>query len=381
MERLRKEDRLRFLDAQLCPEWKSLHADVTPAPAVNLWLPTDPDELRSGFYFCNSLIQLMESVYLDLKLDQEHDHPDNRGWMNLFKHCAWSGMFRATFAISASNYGARFQMFCRRNLGLETGEVDVVPQSEGDKDQLNFHEVQLLGEFRKTNDGRSGPDQIELLQVVVRDISNPVPTDAGALRFTFGITVVQGSNVVLFRVQDHLRKMGLARAALRKMVHEQGISSFDKTRLVSYLADTTPPLGDRDPHKELKKELETGQPQDRGPSSPEVIQELVEMANRENLEGFEQLLRSVQREPRGTIRPQLRRMTQEESPDIDWRRFVNDVEPGRLEKILDGLNQTHPLSTRVWQELAAIMLTSVADPKEQSLYEELEPEQRLRHST
>jgi hypothetical protein len=100
MERLRKEDRLGFLDAQLCPEWKQLNADVTSPPAVNLWLPTNPDQLRSGFYFCNSLIQLMESVYLDLKLDQEHDHPDNRGWMNLFKHCSWSGMFRATLPLA-----------------------------------------------------------------------------------------------------------------------------------------------------------------------------------------------------------------------------------------------------------------------------------------
>ena len=171
-------------------------------------MPTNPDELRSGFYFCNSLIQLMESVYLDLKLDLEHDHPDNRGWMNLFKHCSWSGMFRATWAISASSYGARFQTFCHRLLGLETGEVEVIPFTQEKEDQLNFHEVQLLREFLKTNDGKTGPDQIQLLQVVVRDASKPAPTDAGALRFTFGITVVQDGKVVLFRVQDHLRRPG-----------------------------------------------------------------------------------------------------------------------------------------------------------------------------
>jgi Patatin-like phospholipase len=298
VERLRKEGTLRFLDAQLCPEWKRLNAGVTSPPAVNLWLPTNADELRSGFYFCNSLIQLMESVYLDLKLDQEHDHPDNRGWMNLFKHCSWSGMFRATWAISASSYGARFQTFCRRLLGIETGEVEVLPFTPEKEDQLNFHEVQLLREFLKTNDGKTGPDQIQLLQVVVRDVSNPVATDAGALRFTFGITMVQDGKVVLFRVQDHLRKMGLARGALRKMVHEQGVSWFDKTRLVSYLAAATQPRGDRDLRKEIKNELESRQPQDREPASPEVVRELMEMAHHENLERFEQLFRSVQREPR-----------------------------------------------------------------------------------
>jgi hypothetical protein len=136
------------------------------------------------------------------------------------------------------------------------------------------------------------------LQVVVRDVSNPVPTDAGALRFTFGITVVEGSNVVLFRVQDHLRKMGLAREALRKMVHGQGVSWFDKTRLVNYLAAATQPRVDHELRKDLKKELESRQPQDREPACPEVVRELMEMAHHQNLEQFEQLFRSVQREPR-----------------------------------------------------------------------------------
>ena len=101
---------------------------------------------------------------------------------------------------------------------------------------------------------------------------------------------------MLFRVQDHLRKMGLARGALRKMVHEQGISWFDKTRLVNYLAAATHPRGDTDLRTELKSQLESKQ--DREPACPDVVRELMEMAQHENLEQFEQLFRSVQREPR-----------------------------------------------------------------------------------
>ena len=56
----------------------------------------------------------MQNVYLDLNLEQDHDHPDNRGWMNLFKHWSWATMLRATYAICCSTYGARFQTFCER---------------------------------------------------------------------------------------------------------------------------------------------------------------------------------------------------------------------------------------------------------------------------
>jgi len=300
VERLRKDDTLRFLDAQLCPEWKRLNADVTSPPVINLWLPTNPDDLRSGFYFCNSLIQLMESVYLDMKLDQDHDHPDNRGWMNMFRHCSWSGMFRATWAISAGSYGARFQTFCRRLLGLETGEVEVVALTHENEEQLNFHEVQLLHEFRETKDGQTGPDQIHLLQVVVRNVSSSTPTDADALRFTFGIAVVQDNKVVLFRIQDHLRKMGLARAALRKMIKRQDkpVSGFDDTRLARYLEDGSHTRRDSDLRQEIKKELESRQPREHESTCPEVAAEMVEMANPENLARFAQLFRSVQLEPR-----------------------------------------------------------------------------------
>jgi len=132
---------------------------------------------------------------------------------------------------------------------------------------------------------------------VVRDASNPSPADAGTLRFTFGISVVQDGKVVLFRVQDHLRKMGLAREALRKLVHEQGVSSFEKTRLVRYLA-ATQPRSDGGPRTDLTNRPESSESQQGQPPCPEVVAELMEMAHHENLDRFEQLFRSVQREPR-----------------------------------------------------------------------------------
>ena len=72
------------------------------------------------------LIQLMENVYLDLNLERYSDHPDNQGWMNLFRHWRYSGMFQVTWAIGASAYGSKFSLFCQRELEISTGKTLIV---------------------------------------------------------------------------------------------------------------------------------------------------------------------------------------------------------------------------------------------------------------
>jgi hypothetical protein len=274
-ERLRKDPDLGFLDAQIYPEWRRLNAHVADPPPTRLWLPTKPAELRAGFYFCNSLIQLMESVYLDLRLDQEHDHPDNRGWMNLFKHWAWSGMFRATWAICASTNGARFQTFCGSNLGLEIGTVQL--ESKGlNAPELNFHERDLVAEL-----GRIYPDvtrrgSVLLLHLVVSDLSaGPTPAAAtSALRFTFGFAVILDNEFVMFRIQDHLRKMGLGRQALRVLKNK---------------------------HQFNKVPLQTLYRSPRGALETEITEELRSAGSPDDICRFEQLLRSVQHEPKTPV--------------------------------------------------------------------------------
>ena len=135
-ERLRTDPDLEFLSEQIYPEWRVLFADTHglladwwaskdkgPRRSLKALLPKTAAELRAGFYVCNAILQVMEDAYLDLELEGEADHPDNRGWMNFFKHWSWSPMFRVTWTISASNYGARFQNFCERELDLKIGEV------------------------------------------------------------------------------------------------------------------------------------------------------------------------------------------------------------------------------------------------------------------
>src|SRR5262245_36461448 len=123
---IHQDSQLAFLDAQVYPEWEQLMArggPLTGAPA-NLWLPTEEAAIRAGFYAGAAMLELMQSVYLDLNLEDEYDHPDNRGWINLFRHWSGSGMFRVTYAIACSTLGARFQQFCTRRIDLALGNVD-----------------------------------------------------------------------------------------------------------------------------------------------------------------------------------------------------------------------------------------------------------------
>ena len=71
---------------------------------------------------CLELIQLMENVFLDLRLDDYWEHPDNRGWGMLFMAWARSGIFRAVWKQTRSSFGIRFEYFCAERLGLERSD-------------------------------------------------------------------------------------------------------------------------------------------------------------------------------------------------------------------------------------------------------------------
>ncbi len=116
-DRLRALPCLAYLSDQLYPEWSAVKP---PAPRIP---EEDSDAFRHGFYLCNSMMQLMEVVYLDLNLEQEYAHPDNRGWMNLFRHWAWSPMFRLVWGSCIGTYGGRFQSFGERHFILSPGKI------------------------------------------------------------------------------------------------------------------------------------------------------------------------------------------------------------------------------------------------------------------
>ena len=228
-ESLRSDPNLRFLDAQIYPEWDRLMAGRREAYPTNQSLPSTATEVRAGFYFCNNLLELMESVYLDLNLEEEHGHPDNRGWMNLFRNWSWSTMFRVTYAICSATYGARFQTFCERRLDLSQSKevivhcnaVETPPEEflarEEERNRLNFVEIDIIRKLAQGKD-RVPFDELLVFSLLVRDPSRPQNGGgASALEFPFGFALTSRREFVYFRVQDHLRRMGLAREGLKKL--------------------------------------------------------------------------------------------------------------------------------------------------------------------
>jgi hypothetical protein len=241
-EQLRQPNNsLEFLSNQFYPEWRSLirnSVSATEAEVADAWgLPKGEKELTAGFYFCNSLIQLMENVYIDLNLESDWQHPDNSGWINLFRHWSWSSMLRVTWTISAATYGERFRSFCRQRLDLSLGDVDIravtslepVNDVWFDGSGLNLHERWQLEQLWSALAG-----DVRLYELML-SVQKPVPTKTGTdsskpLRdFVFGYALLCDRELVMFRVQDHLRRMTLGRRALTKLVEkEKGLQIEEK---------------------------------------------------------------------------------------------------------------------------------------------------------
>lgn len=250
-EQIRTAPQLAFLDAQIYPEWPALAETVKPDYTGRLWLPETMDELRAGFYLCSRMIELMEDVYRDLRLEDNFDHPDNRGWMNLFRHWTGSAMLQAAWAVTASTFEARFQRFCEWRLGLSAGEVtyletpwqiraqttDALEASMLVLDEmkaLNPVERGLLRDFARSHaDVLAGGAHLFILQTRLEsglprstaDTSLPAPDARPGLRFSFGFALareVDGElEMLYFRIQDHLRMMGLGRKALRLLMRDR----------------------------------------------------------------------------------------------------------------------------------------------------------------
>jgi len=246
---LRSEPALAYLDSSFWPEWEAVAGDLVRVPqrkskaAPRTRSKLSAAEFRVGFYFCQSLIQLMESVFLELRLDdpRQRAHPDNRGWINLFRHFSWAGMFRLTWAVSAGTYGVRFQNFCRDALQLQVGDRLELSEHRMNAGQastvkrrwsgllnrakeLNFHERELLASMLGLPgfDAQAGTLQLITFQLAIVDQSGRLPETG----FSCGFAVLQQMpdspqpHLRTLRIPDHLRKMGLARRALRALCEE-----------------------------------------------------------------------------------------------------------------------------------------------------------------
>src|SRR4030095_12545423 len=73
-----------------------------------------------------------EGVYVDLDLERNWNHPDNRGWMNQFRHWVWVPMFRLVLSLTLQTHGSRFVRFCETHLDMPRLD-DKYPRIKDDK--------------------------------------------------------------------------------------------------------------------------------------------------------------------------------------------------------------------------------------------------------
>ena len=104
---------------------------------------TDQLNERDEFYVCNSLVQLIENVYLDIDLERNWDHPHVAGWMGVFRRWVQQPAFRRTWKISESTYADRFRNFYNdrlrgRQLRLPRGFVAYREPTPGSSPQITL---------------------------------------------------------------------------------------------------------------------------------------------------------------------------------------------------------------------------------------------------
>lgn len=243
-EQLRTSPQLSYLDAELCPEWEAMRTaripSLRPWPEYSSGLRLNTEvperseaERRAGFYFCQQLIQLMECVYLDLQLDTHHDHPDNRGWMNLFHHWAWSDTLCSTWAVVGCTMGVRFQSFCERNIGLQLGGADARVKAisiecteqvklsnlmdgiEAAGLTLSAHERELFTQLSQAKIRHCEENTWKAFAAILRVRGRRDKLEH--MQFPVASGLVRGTTLVFLRTRNHLRKAGLARDVILRL--------------------------------------------------------------------------------------------------------------------------------------------------------------------
>lgn len=267
---IKNDPDLEYLDRQFWPQWEKISKDSSFEP----WIPEDPIKLRKGFYICNMMIQLMENVYIDLDLETEYMHPDNRGWINEFRRWSQSNMFRLTWAISAGIYGTRFVTFGKKMFFLRVLD-EIKPQKYNDekptqgiefKENIDYEDLlenDLINkdlpmdirlkklvenndinpiEYRRIHEiilNQGGQfDSLIKLKFVIRNILDIDANKSNNVEFDFALALLYKKELVFLRVQNQLRGMGLGRQALKflvrkfevKKLNENGIRAISKIK-------------------------------------------------------------------------------------------------------------------------------------------------------
>lgn len=117
-------ERLLRHTSQLEVLWERLRTMLKPGNSPTFFeelmgIPAAPVALDDNAVAIGlEMLQFMENVYMDLRLDDFWDHPDNCGWAMLFMGWARSPRFRRIWKGNHRTFGIQFEYFCGRKLGL-----------------------------------------------------------------------------------------------------------------------------------------------------------------------------------------------------------------------------------------------------------------------
>lgn len=250
---LRDSPALAVLDAQFYPAWTDLVAadpaaigtDASKPVGRRTRMPAAAD-FRACFYFCQELVRLMESVYHDLDLEHAWSHPDNRGWMNAFRHWSGAPMFRIAWAVGAPTFGARFVAFCELRLQLprldnddrEHRALKIFDASPADGMSWAQHCNQLVEDGRinhiehaillsepMLDDAKAPPTKLLLLRLrwtaVLARTGTRIPDT------TLGVAALSGNDLRLLRVQDHVRGLGIGAEFMGLLIDQYTVKHVD----------------------------------------------------------------------------------------------------------------------------------------------------------
>lgn len=251
--KLRETPSLAVLDAQFYPAWTDLVAADPAAAGTDAAKPMGrrtrmpaPEDFRACFYFCQELVRLMEAVYHDHDLEQAWNHPDNRGWMNAFRHWSGAPMFRVAWAIGAPTFGARFVAFCDQRMDLPRLNnddkdrralwIDDVSPAEGvgwtrhcdrlaDDGRINHVEHGILLSTAMMSDLAARPTRLFLLRLRWKSVLGR--TGVRIPDSTLGVAALSGTTLRMLRVQDHVRRLGLGAEFMRLLIEREQIDKVD----------------------------------------------------------------------------------------------------------------------------------------------------------
>lgn len=181
-------------------------------------------------------------------MDRYYNHPDNRGWMNLFRRWARSEIFRMVWGINKGLYGRDFIEFAETHLNLPESTVyEVKPVVNGlDTNTIKqFHGIldrNFTEKYSKWEDSLKNPkaDKHKIYKM-----TNNIKIKDKSVLFVMGIALLTKEKIDTMKlefivVRDYLQRMGLGKQIFDEIVNDLNKEGKEITTLCTEIREDTP---------------------------------------------------------------------------------------------------------------------------------------------